>query len=256
MQMMEFFSSLESRDPVLFRLGLAHFILAAGFLLAGLFSQLQVQGVNAWWKPLKFALSIGIYAWSIGWYQSYLGPDPIRPWISWTIVVTMVFEMVYIGIQAGRGQMSHFNLSTPVYQFLYAGMAIAATIGTLAGGLLGLKLCMGHFPDLPEYYLWAVRLGILLFVVFGLEGFAMGSRLTHSIGEQGDKGFLAFLGWSKGYGDLRIAHFLGMHALQILPLLAWYLLRNTSLVFTAAAAYGGLAVFTLVRALQGRVPFW
>jgi hypothetical protein len=34
----------------------------------------------------------------------------------------------------------------------------------------------------PDYYLRSIRLVIVLFVVFSLEGFMIGSRLRHAIG--------------------------------------------------------------------------
>ena len=63
---------------------------------------------------------------------------------------------------------------------------------------------------------------------------------------------LPLLNWSKQHGDLRIAHFTGMHALQVLPLLAWFVFNNTLEVFALAVLYVLLAAFTLIQALQGK----
>lgn len=93
---------------------------------------------------------------------------------------------------------------------------------------------------------------MIIFVVFSFEGFAMGSRLNHSVGAVNDNSNLLILGWSKTVGDLRVAHFIGMHALQILPILSFYLLKNTKLTIALSVAYGLLALFTLFQALKGR----
>ena len=80
----------------------------------------------------------------------------------------------------------------------------------------------------------------------------MGSKLTHTIGGADGGVGIPVLNWSTQYGDPRIAHFIGMHALQILPIISWYFLKNRSLVMVAVALYGSLAVLTLVQALQGK----
>lgn len=83
----------------------------------------------------------------------------------------------------------------------------------------------------------------------------MGSRLNHSVGGLNDNSNWFIVGWSKTVGDLRIAHFIGMHALQVLPFLAYYVFKNTKITVGFAVLYGILAVITLVQALQGKPLF-
>jgi NO-binding membrane sensor protein with MHYT domain len=134
-------------------------------------------------------------------------------------------------------------------------MALAATLVTLYTAYIAYQFFAHSFPQLPTYYLWAIRLSLLIFVVFSFEGFAMGSRLSHSVGALNDNSNLWILGWSKTVGDLRVAHFIGMHALQVLPVLSFYLIKNTKGTIVLAVLYGLLALVTLVQALQGK-PFF
>jgi hypothetical protein len=162
------------------------------------------------------------------------------------------FEIVYIAFQASKGQQSHYNTSTPLYAVLFSLMAFAAAAVTLYTAYVGILFLKNDFPSLPEYYVWAIRLSIGLFVVFSFEGFAMGSRLSHSVGAINDNSNWFIVGWSKTVGDLRVAHFIGMHALQVLPILSYYLLKNTKLTIGFSIFYGLLAFVILIQALQGK----
>jgi hypothetical protein len=95
-------------------------------------------------------------------------------------------------------------------------------------------------------------MGIIIFVIFSFEGALMSSRASHSVGAINDNSNLLIVGWSKTVGDLRVAHFIGMHALQILPLLSFYILKNTKTTIILAVLYGLLATSTLVQALNGQ----
>lgn len=250
----DFLSTLKARNEMLFFYGLLCLLFAFIFLALTRLTTTQVYNVSAWYKPFKFAFSTFLFAWAIAWYCSYLPSFNIRLF-NWSVILLLGFEIVYIAIQAGRGQLSHYNMSTPLYSFLYSMMAIAATLITIYTAYIGVLFFMNDFPTLPNYYVWAIRLGILFFVVFSFEGFVMGSRLTHTIGgEDGGTG-IPILNWSTKYGDPRIAHFIGMHALQVLPLVSYYLLKNTKATLILAFCYGMLALFTLIQALQGK-PFF
>lgn len=249
--MINFIQQLKTRNETLFYFGLICIGLSLVFLVLTRLSNTQVQHVSAWNKPFKFAISLGIYSWTMAWYCYYLPSFNIHLF-NWTVVVLWSFEIVYIALQAGRGQLSHYNISTPVYSALYTMMALAATAVTVYTAYIGLLFFRHDFPELPNHYLWAIRLGIMLFVIFSFEGFAMGSRLNHSVGALNDNSNWFILGWSKTVGDLRVSHFIGMHALQVLPILSYYVLKTTKLTIGLSILYGLLALFTLVQAFQGR----
>ncbi|MGD1839430.1 MAG: hypothetical protein ACFB0B_00815 [Thermonemataceae bacterium] len=251
---MEFFEVLKMRNPVLFWFGFANLLAVLVLVGLGFTKQVEYAGTNAWWKPTKFALATVILSWSLGWYTGYLSKSIDISITNWIIVITLGFEVLYIAWQAGRGQASHYNVTTPFYAAMFSLMALAASIATLAVAYISIKFFTESFPNLPDYYLWAIRSGMLLFVVFSFEGFAMGTRMAHTVGGiDGGKG-LPFLNWSRTLGDLRIAHFIGMHALQVLPLLAWYVLKDIKWTFVLAALYTILAIYVLLQALQAK-PF-
>lgn len=252
---MIFFQTLYQRNESLWIFGCFCFAMAIGCLVMSIFSQTRVQGVPAWHKPLKFCLSIGVYSWTMGWFSGYLPANFPHFSGNSLIISCLAFEIVYIGFQAGRGELSHFNHSSRVFSVLYNLMALAATAVALWTAYVGYVFCSHSFPDLPGFYIWSIRLGILLFVLFSLQGFAMGARLSHLVGGAEEGLGIPFLGWSLAAGDLRIAHFLGMHALQVVPLLAWFVLRNTGGVFLFSGIWLLVAVWTFHLALRGKPLF-
>ena len=252
--MINFINNLKTRNEILFYFGLMCLVSAIVFLSLTKLSNTQVYNVSAWYKPFKFAFSIFLFAWTMAWYCYYLPSFNIK-FFNWSVIILLGFEIIYIAIQANKGQLSHYNLSTPVYAALYVAMALAATLVTIYTAYVGLLFFKYEFPTLPNYYLWAIRLGILIFVVFSFEGFVMGSKLTHTIGGGDGGAGIPLLNWSTKFGDPRIAHFIGMHALQILPILSFYLLKSTKVTIMISILYLLLAVFTLVQALQGNPIF-
>ena len=252
--MIQFIHQLKFRNETLFYFGLLCLFTSIFFLILTKITNTQVYNINAWYKPFKFAFSTLLFVWAMGWYCFELKNFNIILF-NWTTIVLLGFEIIYIVIQANKGELSHFNISTPLYSVLYSCMAFAATAVTLYTAYIGILFCINDFPDLPPAYLWGIRMGIFIFVIFAFEGFVMGSRLSHTIGGPDGELSIPILNWSLKYGDPRIAHFIGMHALQVLPLVSFYLFKNIKAVFFFAILYLLLAGFTLVQALHGIPAF-
>ena len=119
-------------------------------------------------------------------------------------------------------------------------------------GYIGYLFFVKSFPALPDAYVWGIRLGILLFVIFAFQGGAMAARLSHTVGAPDGNTGLPLVNWSKQHGDLRIAHFIGMHALQVLPLFGFYLSKSVKATIIFAAVYFIITTLLLVQALMGR----
>ncbi|MCC5944716.1 MAG: hypothetical protein JJT94_07250 [Bernardetiaceae bacterium] len=249
--MQDFILTLKIRNSTLFYFGLLCLVASIGFLLMTRFTAVQVYQVNAWYKPFKFAFSTFLFAWAMAWYIHYL-PNFNTDLFNWAVILLLGFEIIYITIMASEGKISHYNVSSPFYALMFSLMALAATLVTLYTAYIGILFFTQDFPHLPIYYVWAIRLSILIFVIFAFEGFLMGNQMSHSIGLENDNSNLLILGWSKIAGDLRVAHFIGMHALQVLPFVSYYFLKNTKITIIISVLYGLLAIFTLVQALCGK----
>ena len=248
---LNFIQELKFRNESLFWFGLLCLSLSTIFLVLSNITSTQVHGVNAWFKPFKFAVSIGLFSWTMALYCDYLSDFNVTPF-NWTVITLFGFELIYIIFQASKGQLSHFNISTPRHSLIYSLMGLIAVLVTLYTAYIGLLFLTQSFPNLPNYYVWSIRLGILIFIVFSFEGGLMGSRMNHSVGAINDNSNWWILGWSKTVGDLRVSHFIGMHALQILPLLSFYIFKNTKATIVISIIYGLLATTTLIQALKGK----
>lgn len=251
--MFHFIAELKLRNETLFYFSAVLSVASAIFYVLTKFTSKQVAGINTWFKPFKFAISIAIYCSTMAWFCYELADFNIKIF-NWANIFLFSFEIIYITIQAARARQSHFNQTTPFYRMMFGGMAIAAIAIAIYACYVGLIFSHTNFPNLPAYYVWAIRLSIFIFIIFSFEGILMGGRQTHTIGTQVQITFLPVLKWNMKEGDLRVAHFVGMHALQIIPLLSFYLLKNTSAVFVLSGLYLLFAVFVLVQALRSK-PF-
>ncbi|MBE1498744.1 hypothetical protein H4696_005844 [Amycolatopsis lexingtonensis] len=248
---------------------------------AMLVDQRTLAGAPIWAKPFKFAVSGALYFATWSWLVSLL-PRFRRTagWLTNFLVLIFAAEYVLLTFQAARGRASHFNIATPQDELIYNVMG-KMIIGLQAATLVLTVLVM--FTKLEDRAsFWAVRAGALL----SLVGISLGILMTnptarqlaqwrtgghpdmvgaHTVGlDDGGPG-LPVLGWSTVGGDLRIPHFVGMHALQALPLLAIGLLAlaarfprlrddvvRARLVLIGAAAYAGLIALVTWQALRAQ----
>jgi hypothetical protein len=214
-----------------------------------------ILGINRWIKPMKFAISIAIFLATMAWLLGYVrDSDRAVRRISWTMFVTMAGELVLIIMQSARGVRSHFNVTTAFDGIVFSLMGILIAINTVAAAW-ALYLFFRRPSDLGPASLAGVRLGLIIFIVASLQGYHMASRLGHAVGVHDGSPGLPFVNWSTGGGDLRVAHFFGLHALQVLPVLGFWIDRRAGRavwVRVAAAVYFALYAVVFLQALAGR----
>lgn len=246
-----FLTTLKSRNNIAYYSG--WFSLAGAFLCILLMFTTNdiVLGINPYIKPFKFFLTTTILLWTMGWYLHHLGKARQFKVYTWMLVFVLIGETIYIFIQASKGELSHFNISTAFYANMFRLMGVLITILTIWTAYIGLLFFIRRFPDLPKAYAWGIRLGIVLFVIFAFEGFMMSGQFAHTVGAPDGGPGLPLVNWSTEHGDLRIAHFLGMHALQIIPFLSYYLIKNVPGIFIFSIAYLLLTSAILYQAMLG-----
>lgn len=238
-----------------------------------------ITGAPAWMKPLKFAISIAVYSATLAWMMTYVqGRRRLVAVAGATIALSFAGEMAIILLQVLRGTTSHFNLATPLDSALFSTMGLMIVLVWVMNVSVAVLLMRQREDRLEPGLAWSLRLGLLVSAVGMAVGFLMTSSPSaaqaaamergqmpasfgaHSVGvEDGGPG-LPLVGWSTVAGDLRVAHFIGLHGLQVLPLLAFALQRarrlgarqRRDLAWVAALGYLGLVGLTTWQALRGQ----
>jgi hypothetical protein len=266
-------------NRVLTLLGVMMLVSMVGSLIGLLFDTRTLLGVPIWDKPIKFGISLALYAFTLIWLLSFLKGHPRVVGIVSTITCLAFFvEMIIIITQVIRGVSSHFNVATSFDSTLFSMMGIFIMLFWFANLVAAIYLLFQRFDN--QALAWALRLALILALVGASLGILMtiqhtpeqqlaiatGHKLLasggHSVGVNDGGAGLPFLGWSTVGGDLRVGHFVGLHALQIIPLLGWLILRFTGsgfskahqimLVWVAGLGYAGLTALLTWQALRGQ----
>jgi hypothetical protein len=268
------FARLWQASPPLAGVG-ALMLVVAGLSLIGIAVDPRViTGAPAWLKPFKFAISIAIYCLTLAWvFRSLPGWTRVRRVAGWITAIMFVLEVVIIDLQAWRGTTSHFNVATTRDQVLFAVMGVGIMVQTLAAVAVVVALWRQRFAD--RAFGLGLRLGMTLTVLGALTGPLMtrptatqladaqaGVPMTvlgaHTVGAPDGGPGVPVTGWSRNHGDLRVPHFLGLHAIQVLAFIAIGLQRwrrsqtvRSNTMILAAASYASLFLLLLWQALRG-----
>lgn len=257
---------LDSRDAWLSRSGWFLLALLVPVFAASLFDPRLLEGTGVWIKPMKFLFSVGVYFLTAAWFMAYTRPEfqasRKRRWLSGLLVATGLYEALYITLQGGLGEASHFNQSDLLHGILYGLMGLGALVMTSMIGWQGLEIARHRRSTLTPVFRWSIAYGLLLtfllttivgFTISGLGGPIVGIDRAASTG-------LWIFGWSREGGDLRVAHFIATHAMHILPLTGLWLAARTATLgriglVAAILSVIGLWGFTYWQALNGQ-PFF
>jgi hypothetical protein len=246
-----FLAELKKRNSLLYWFGLYNLTVAILCIILMQVDSQQILGVSRWLKPMKFFFSVWIMVWTMAWLLYYLNYEKSTKTISWIITVSMFIENFIIFVQSLRGQRSHFNVHDPTNALLFAIMGIVIVVFSFAVIYIAWLFFRQKEFSISQSYLWGIRLGLIFFIIFSFEAGFMLSHMAHTVGAPDGGPGLPVTNWSKQFGDLRIAHFFGLHSLQILPLAGYFIFRKPVSISIFAMIYFLLVTTTLVIALMG-----
>ena len=241
-------------------------VVALGVAVAGLIlDPTQITGAPAWMKPAKFCFSIAIYLLTMRWILSFVrGHARLLLVLSVGIVVGLIAEIALVELQVVRGTTSHYNEATDFDAGVFyamGGIVTVVLIATVAAGVLALRQ-RGIDSGLAVGLRWGIAVCVLgmLAAVTMIFNKGWNDSGGHTVGAVDGGPGMPITDWSLEHGDLRIGHFVGLHALQLLPLLAWGLLQFTGwdartrsrLLNIAGVTYTAVVVLLVWQALRGQ----
>jgi hypothetical protein len=263
-------------SPIMIRGAAVCVALLAVALLGLIVDPRVITNAPAWLKPAKFSVSGAVYLATLAFMVKDMPRRRLLRVATFLISTIIVLETILIFVQAARGTTSHFNADTPLDLAIFSSMGLGiATVWIMSGVLLVLHL---RAPATDRAMATALRLGLVLNIL----GAGVGWRMTqpsaeqtaslskgahpmilgaHTVGAPDGGPSIPVIRWSATHGDLRIPHFLGMHSLQLLPLLLLGLRRvrtvrddstERSTVVLAASVCAGIFGAALVQALNGQ----
>ena len=253
-------------SPVAYWTGVLHVLLFLSFAVLSVVDPRTVDGLNNWYKPMKFVLSIAIFAFTVSILSVPLerikSRGIRRPDVLARIICYMLWgEIILISLQAARGERSHFNIESALGGIIYSVMGLMILVSTIATVAFLLPYFSRSAEELQisRMVRRGIQVGTILFVLGSVAGGIMSSLLTHSVGDPGLHR-IPFLGWSTTAGDIRTVHFLGLHAIQVLPLAAWWLKDEVRFRWVSSVlnwSYGIVfALVTTLTAMGLSVVFW
>jgi hypothetical protein len=257
-----FVRNLASRQPRLAAAAELFLLAMIPVALALVLDDRQVNDVDIWLKPLKFLMSLSIYYATLAWFHGYL-PEAVRVRRLGRVIVGLpivvgLLEMTWLLGTAAVGQPSHFNFSAPIYAISYGLAGLGATMLMATALVTGILIGRAREPELPSSFRLSIVLGCsLAFAATMVTAGFLASGNGHWVGgPHSDAGGLPLMGWSRTSGDLRVAHFFALHALQVVPFMGWIVTRAgvrraKAAVVALAALYAGWISFTFLQALSG-----
>ncbi|WP_067538633.1 hypothetical protein [Nocardia crassostreae] len=242
---------------------------------------------SVWLKPFKFAIAFTLYTATLAWLLSFPHRGQrVTWWMGTLFALTAIVDVGFITVQAVRGTFSHFNMQTDAVNTIGQNVFMSGVLGLFGANLvIAVMLSWQRVTDLPTAR--AIKAGLGIAVVGMAFGYivvpgtgkqevtdAYGNPVTLAAGHTVMEGQplvrdgvagMPVTHWSTAGGDIRIAHFLGIHGIQLLivaaillarfaPRVPWLRSERTraDLIAVLAVGVAGLMGVLLWQALRGQ----
>ena len=260
-QVRSFAISLLQEESLILRSGIILLTLVPLYLLLA-YGDATAALNNPWFKPIKFAISFATFLWTVAAFLLAVKLPAWQKTLARRIVCgSVAIEMVCLTVQAWRvvhAQATATLLDRGMNQALSSAILV---ITAFSIWLLWLFCGAARRIAVRDgILLVSIRASLIIFLMGNAIGGYMLARGSHTVGASDGGPGLPFLRWSTVAGDLRISHFIALHAIQLLPLFAWAISQFTPLglvqrrraLWTATALMSLVIAGTFVQALMAK----
>ncbi|MBC8163568.1 MAG: hypothetical protein H7Z42_20370 [Roseiflexaceae bacterium] len=230
----------------------------------------SIDGPVSFRKVITFSETLGLTCWAVAWMLPIFSLRRVATWLlTGFVLVFTLGEAALMSMQVWRGVPSHYNFTTPFDTAVYYATGIgAASFTTIALVLLVLTL---RRPRATPSVLLAVRAGLVITLFGSIIGMLMSVNsgpvwqgFAAIVQRYQQPPFGQYIGQPEGTagGNLVLLHALGVHGLQLLPLVAWMLgysalaeRARTGLVAATAISFGVLLTALSIQTFRSLPPF-
>lgn len=221
----------KKRNSTLFWYGILNFVCVIFCIGFSLFDDTQVLGKNAWLNPIKYYFSIGIFIMSMAWYLYFLNNVIQRNILIWGFLLTTFIQTSIVLLQSIRGVSSFYNLNTPFDKMVFGIQTISQIIFILLMVVTTYSFYFQKKNSKSQHFTWGIRMGMVIFLIGLLIGIYM---IKVNVNNESILGINILY---KKHGNLKIPFFLGIHGLQIIPLLSYYIFQSKRQVLNFTLLY-------------------
>ena len=236
-------------------------LIVIGLVHAGMWAVAggSASGAVSWRKPTTFGLSFGLTTLTLAWVGGHL---PVRPAIGWLaaglLCAAVSYEVAWVTVQHARGVPAHFNDTTVLDERLFIAGAVMVAVAILV--IAAMTLAAFLHTSAPAPMALAIRAGLVGLLAAQASGVWMLLHGLRLVDDDADP-LVQSMSTHGAAGQLKFAHAVPMHALQVLVVLAWLLSRSglrqrrqTRLVALGVVGYAGLVGVALGRTAAGLAP--
>lgn len=254
------FAELNANDRLLHHFGWALLLSVPAFATISYINPGTAQFANPWFKPIKFAISFATFVWTVSLFLGQLRvPTRLVQLVRGAMTGSVIVEMLCLSAQAWRNANLSGGTTFTDWTIQQMTTAMVSVNTAILIALLVVFCGKKKWTKITDpAMLLAIRLSVVIFLAGNAVGGYMLARGSHTVGAKDGGPGLPFLNWSIVAGDLRISHFIAIHAIQIVPLAAWLLwqmsprpaLRPRKLLVYGVAVFTALLVGgTFVQAM-------